>query len=167
MRGGPVPGSVRFTRGEAELALAVSVANVSRKHVISGHSFCRGNEILELVRASHNSSSSVEVDGPNDCGAPMVTCCISVCIRATLLFLAVSIHSLVACRTSSCTFHWGLGFAACSDVLNVGHNTIHGWGLAGVRGWALVSVLAELVTLKVGNCGRVTSVRPICVWGRV
>ena len=45
----------------------------------------------------------------------------------------------------------GLGFATCSDVLNVGHNTIHGRGLAAVRGWALGSVVAGLVTLKVGN----------------
>ena len=44
-----------------------------------------------------------------------------------------------------------LGFAACSDVLNVCHNTIHGRGLTAVRGWALGSVVAWLVTLKAGN----------------
>ena len=44
-----------------------------------------------------------------------------------------------------------LGFVACSDVLNVGHNTIHGRGLVAVRGWALGSVVAGLVTLKAGN----------------
>ena len=106
MRGGPVPGSVRFIGCEAELALAVSVANVSRKRSMSGKSFFRGSEILELVRASNNWSSSVKVDGPDDCGALMVTSCIFVCIRATLLLLAVSIHSLAAYRTSSCTCHW-------------------------------------------------------------
>ena len=61
----------------------------------------------------------------------------------------------------------GLGFAACSDVLNVGHDSIHDWGFATVRGWALGSVVVGLVTLKAGNCGRVTGVHPIRVWGRV
>ena len=106
MRGGPIPGSVRFTGGVADLALAVSVPNVSRKRGRSGKSLCKGSEILELVRASHNWSSSVEVDGSDDYGAPMVTSCISVCIRSTLLLLAVSIHSLAAYRTSSYTCHW-------------------------------------------------------------
>ena len=41
-----------------------------------------------------------------------------------------------------------LGFAACSDVLNVSHNTIHCRGLTAVCGWALGSVVAWLVTLK-------------------
>ena len=54
MRGGLVPGLVRFTGGEAELVLAVSVANVSRKRDMSSKSLCRGSEILELVRSSHN-----------------------------------------------------------------------------------------------------------------
>ena len=57
----------------------------------------------------------------------------------------------------------GLGFTACRDVLNVGHNTIHDRGLAAVCGWALGSVVTGLVTLKVGNCGRVTGVSLIRV----
>ena len=44
-----------------------------------------------------------------------------------------------------------LGFAACCDMLNVCHNTIHGRGLAAICGWALGSVVAGLVTLKAGN----------------
>ena len=72
MRGGHVPGSVRCTSGEAEWVLAVSVAKVSRKRGISGKSLCRGSEIRELVRASHSWSSSVDVDGPDDCSALMV-----------------------------------------------------------------------------------------------
>ena len=44
-----------------------------------------------------------------------------------------------------------LGFVACSDMLNVCHNTIHDRGLAAVRGWALGSVVAGLVTLKACN----------------
>ena len=101
MRGGPVPGFVRLTGGEAELVLVVSVAKVSRKRGMSGKSLCRGSEIRELVRASHSWSSSVDVDGAEDCGAPPVVFCISVCIRTTLFLLAVLIHSLAACRTSS------------------------------------------------------------------
>ena len=89
-----MPGSVRCTSGEAEWVLAVSVAKVSRKRGISGKSLCRGSEIRELVRASHSWSSSVDVDGAEDCGAPMVASRISVCIRTTLFLLAVSIHSL-------------------------------------------------------------------------
>ena len=61
----------------------------------------------------------------------------------------------------------GLGFAACSDVLNVGHNNIHGWGLAAVRGWALGSVVAGLVTLKAGNGCRVAGVTVLSVWERL
>ena len=101
-----VSSSVRLIGSEADLALALSIANVSRKHGMSGKSLCKGSEILELVRASHRWSSSAKVDGPVDCDASMVTSCISVCIRSTLLLLAVSIHSLAACQTSSCTCHW-------------------------------------------------------------
>ena len=56
-----------------------------------------------------------------------------------------------------------LGFVACSDVLSVCHNTIHGRGLAAVRGWALGSIVAGLVTLKVGNRCRVAGVETISV----
>ena len=106
MRGGPVPGSARFIGGVEDLALVVSVTNVSRKRCMSGKTLCKGSKILERVRASHNWSSFVEVDGSDDCGALMVTSSISVCNHSTLLLLAVSIHSLATCRTSSCTCHW-------------------------------------------------------------
>ena len=45
----------------------------------------------------------------------------------------------------------GLGFSACGDVLNVFHDTVHGWSLTAVRGWALGSVVAWLVTLETSN----------------
>ena len=56
-----------------------------------------------------------------------------------------------------------LCFVACSDVLNIVHNTLHGWGLAAVCGWALGSVVAGLVTPKASNYGRVTGVSLIRV----
>ena len=89
-----------------DLVSEVNVANVSLNHGMSGKSLCNGSDIRELVSASHNWSSSIEVDGHVDYDAPMVTSYISVCIHSTLVLLAVSIHSLAACRTSSCTCHW-------------------------------------------------------------
>ena len=83
----------------------MSVARVSRKRDISGKSLCRGSEIRELVRASHSWSSSDDVDGVEACGAPLGASRISVCMRTTLFLLAVSIHSLAACRTPSWTCH--------------------------------------------------------------
>ena len=56
-----------------------------------------------------------------------------------------------------------LGFVACSDVLNVGHNTIHDGGLSSVRCWTLRSKVTGLVALEAGHGGRVASVIPI--WG--
>ena len=106
MRGGPVSGSVRLTGSVADLLSEVSVANVSWKRGMSGNSLCNGSDIRELVRASHNWSSSTELDGYVDCGALMVMSYISVCIRSTLVLFALSIHSLAACRTSSCICHW-------------------------------------------------------------
>ena len=58
-----------------------------------------------------------------------------------------------------------LGFTACGDVLNVGHNTIHGGSLSAVCCWALRSVVTGLVALEAGNSGQVPGVSPICVWG--
>ena len=57
----------------------------------------------------------------------------------------------------------GLGFTACGDVLNVCHDIVHGWGLTAVRGCALGSVVAGLVTPKASNYGRVTGVSLIRV----
>ena len=73
---------------------------------MSGNNLYNGSDIRELVRASHNWPSSVEVDGRVDGDTLRVMSSISVCIRSTLVLLAVSIHSLAACRTSSCICHW-------------------------------------------------------------
>ena len=105
MRGEPIHGSVKLTGGVADLVSEVSVDNVSAKSGMSGKSLCNCNDIRELVRASHNWSSSTELDGCVDCGAPMVMSCIVVCIRLTLVLLGLSIHSLAAGLTSSCICH--------------------------------------------------------------
>ena len=81
MKGGPVPGSVRCTGGAAEWVLVVSVAKVSRRRGMSGESLCSGSEILELVRASHSWSSFEDIDGAEDCGAPLVASRISVSVE--------------------------------------------------------------------------------------
>ena len=88
------------------LVSEVKAANVSLNCGMSVKSLCNGSNICELVRESHNWSSSAELDGCVDCGAPMVMSYISVCIRSTLVSLALSIHSLAACLTSSCICHW-------------------------------------------------------------
>ena len=61
----------------------------------------------------------------------------------------------------------GLGFAACSDVFNVCHDTVHGQGLTAVRGWALGSVVTWLVTFEIGNCCHVAGISAVIRWGRV
>ena len=80
MRGGPVPGSTKLTGSDVDLVSEVNVANVSLNRGMSGRSLCNGSDIHELVRASHNWSSSAELDGCVECGAPMVMTYISVCI---------------------------------------------------------------------------------------
>jgi hypothetical protein len=61
----------------------------------------------------------------------------------------------------------GVSLATCSDMLDVGHNRIHSRGLATVRGWALGSVVAGLVTLKAGNECRVDGVTVRSVWEKL
>ena len=102
MRGGPVPGSAKLTGSEVDLVSEVNEANVSLNRDISCRSLCSSIDIRELVRASHNESSSGETYSCVARGAPMVMSFISVCIRSTFVLLALSIHSLVACLTSSC-----------------------------------------------------------------
>ena len=60
----------------------------------------------------------------------------------------------------------GLGFATSSDMLNVFHYTIYGRGLTAIRGYALGSVVASLVTLKTGNRCRVGGIAAINWWER-
>ena len=80
MRGGPVPSSAKLTWSDVDLVFEVNVGNVSLNRGMSGRSLCNGSDIHELVRASHNWSSSAELDGCVECGAPMVMTYISVCI---------------------------------------------------------------------------------------
>ena len=61
----------------------------------------------------------------------------------------------------------GLGFAACGDMLNVCHDTVHDRGLTAVRGWALGSVVSWLATLEIGNRCRVSGIGAVIWWGRV
>ena len=70
MRGGPIPGLARLTGSDADLVSEVSVANVSLNRGMSGKSLYNGSDIHELVRTSHNWSSSAELDDCVDCGAP-------------------------------------------------------------------------------------------------
>ena len=146
----------------------VSIANVSRKRGMSGRSLCNGNDIRELVRASHNLSSSTKVDGRVDCGAPMVTSCISVCIRSTLVLLALAIHSLAACLTSSCICHWVDWVLLRVVTCYVSHDTIHGRCFSSIIGRALSSVMARLVmSFETGDRRPVACFSSVVLRGRV
>ena len=105
-RGGSVPGMANLKRIEVDLVSEVNEANVSLNRGMSCRSLCNGSDIRELVRVSHNGSSSGESYGCVGRGALMLMSCISVCIRSTFVLLAFSIHSLAACLTSSYICHW-------------------------------------------------------------
>ena len=105
MRGGPVPGSARLTGSEVGLVPVVNEVNVSLNRGSNCRSLCSGIDISELVKAFQIGSSSGKTLGCVELGVSMVMSFISVCIRSTFVLLALLIHSLVACQTSSCIFH--------------------------------------------------------------
>ena len=101
MRGGPVPGSAKLKGSAEDIVSEVNKASVSLNRDMSCRILCNGSDIHELVRASHNWLSSTESYGCVGRGAPIMMSYISVCIRSTFVWLALSIHSLAACLTSS------------------------------------------------------------------
>ena len=149
------------------LVSEVKAANVSLNCGMSGRSLCNDNDICELVRASHNLSSSAELDRCVDYGALMLMSCISMCIQSTLVLLALPIHSLAACLTSSCICHWVDWVLLRVVTCYVSHDTIHGRCLTSVIGWALGSIVARMVTFETSDRRRVACLPSVILWGRV
>ena len=60
-----------------------------------------------------------------------------------------------------------LGFISRGDLLNVGHDTIHGKCFSSFIGRALGSIMARLVTFETGDRRRVACLSSVVLWGRV